>query len=59
MNKIRIILEYGYFFIALIFLIQAINTYQTDIHTAIVSLFFVVFSVAMFFLKRYMRRKRQ
>jgi len=57
MNKIWKFLQYGYFIIALIFLIEAIFEWKEDQNKAVFMLGFSIFILLIFFLKRNFRKK--
>ena len=57
MNKIWKFLQYGYFVIALIFLIEAILTWKEDQNKALFMLGFSIFILLIFFFKRKFRKK--
>ncbi len=57
MNKIWKFLQYGYFVIALIFLIEAILTWKEDQNKALFMLGFSIFILLIFFFKRNFRKK--
>ena len=52
MNKIWKFLQYGYFVIALIFLVEAILTWKEDQNKALFMLGFSIFILLIFFFKR-------
>ncbi len=57
MNKIWKFLQYGYFVIALIFLVEAILTWKEDQNKALFMLGFSIFILLIFFFKRNFRKK--
>ena len=57
MNKIWNFLQYGYFVIALIFLVEAIFEWKEDQNKALFMLGFSIFILLIFFLKRNFRKK--
>ncbi len=57
MNKIWKFLQYGYFVIALIFLVEAILTWKEDQNKALFILGFSIFILLIFFFKRNFRKK--
>ncbi|MDB4496094.1 hypothetical protein OAV61_01735 [Flavobacteriaceae bacterium] len=57
MNKIWKFLQYGYFVIALIFLVEAIFEWKEDQNKALFMLGFSIFILLIFFLKRNFRKK--
>ena len=57
MNKIWKFLQYGYFVVALIFLVEAIFEWKEDQNKALFMLGFSIFILLIFFLKRNFRKK--
>jgi len=57
MNKIWKFLQYGYFIVALIFLVEAIFEWKEDQNKALFMLGFSIFILLIFFLKRNFRKK--
>ncbi|MGB1169760.1 MAG: hypothetical protein ACPH3L_07970 [Flavobacteriaceae bacterium] len=57
MNKFWKFLQYGYFVIALIFLVEAILTWKEDQNKALFMLGFSIFILLIFFFKRNFRKK--
>ena len=57
MNKIWKFLQYGYFVIALNFLVEAILTWKEDQNKALFMLGFSIFILLIFFFKRNFRKK--
>jgi len=57
MNKIWKFLQYGYFVIALIFLVEAIFEWKEDQNKSLFMLGFSIFILLIFFLKRNFRKK--
>ena len=57
MNQIWKFLQYGYFVIALIFLVEAILTWKEDQNKALFMLGFSIFILLIFFFKRNFRKK--
>jgi len=57
MNNIWKFLQYGYFVVALIFLVEAIFKWKEDQNKALFMLGFSIFILLIFFLKRNFRKK--
>ena len=57
MNNIWKFLQYGYFVVALIFLVEAIFEWKEDQNKALFILGFSIFILLIFFLKRNFRKK--
>ena len=57
MNKIWKFLQYGYFIVALIFLVEAIFEWKENQNKALYMLGFSIFILLIFFLKRNFRKK--
>ena len=57
MNNIWKFLQYGYFVVALIFLVEAIFEWKEDKNKALFMLGFSIFILLIFFLKRNFRKK--
>ena len=57
MNNIWKFLQYGYFVVALIFLVEAIFEWKEDQNKALFMLGFSIFILLIFFLKRNFRKK--
>ena len=59
MNKLRLIFEYGYLVIAIVFLIDAILTWNENRNQAFLLFGFSVLAVGMYFFRRKYRRKAE
>ena len=57
MNKIWKFLQYGYFIVALIFLVEAIFEWKENQNKALYMLGFSIFILLIFFFKRKFRKK--
>ncbi len=57
MNKLWKYTQYGYIVVAIVLLIDAITRWSTDRNQAYFSIVFAVFITAIFFFKRWFRRK--
>ena len=57
MNNIWKFLQYGYFVVALIFLVEAIFEWKEDQNKALFMLGFSIFILLIFFFKRKFRKK--
>jgi len=57
MNRIWKFFQYGYLVVALIFLVEAITTWNDDQQKASLMLGFSIFITFIFFLKRHFRKK--
>ena len=57
MNNIWKFLQYGYFVVALIFLVEAIFEWKEDQNKSLFMLGFSIFILLIFFLKRNFRKK--
>lgn len=59
MNKLRLIFEYGYLVIAIVFLVDAILTWNTNRNQSFLLIGFSVLAIGMYFFRKKYRKKAE